>query len=55
MEWILVKMLTFCTFTQIIKTLLVPTLEITAIGAVAAISTSCGSEKKDQFMLQMLD
>ena len=38
---------TFCTFTQIIKTLLVPTLEITAIGAVAAISTSCGSEKKD--------
>ena len=40
-------MLTFCTFTQIIKTLLVPTLEITAIGAVAAISTSCGSEKKD--------
>lgn len=40
-------MLTFCTFTQIIKTLLVPTLEITAIGAVAAISASCGSEKKD--------
>jgi len=40
-------MFTFCTFTQIIKTLLVPTLEITAIGAVAAISTSCGSEKKD--------
>jgi len=39
-------MLTFCTFTQIIKTLLVPTLEITAIGAVTAISTSCGSEKK---------
>ena len=38
---------TFCTFTQIIKTLLVPTLEITAIGVVAAISTSCGSEKKD--------
>ena len=40
-------MFTFCTFTQIIKTLLVPTLEITAIGAVAVISTSCGSEKKD--------
>ena len=40
-------MLTFCKFTQIIKTLLVPTLEITAIGAVVAISTSCGSEKKD--------
>ena len=40
-------MLTFCTFTQIIKTLLVPTLEITAIGAVAAISTSCESEKKE--------
>ena len=40
-------MLTFCTFTQIIKILLVPTLEITAIGAVAVISTSCGSEKKD--------
>ena len=38
---------TFRTFTQIIKTLLVPILEITAIGAVAAISTSCGSEKKD--------
>ena len=38
---------TFCTFTQIIKTLLVPTLEITAIGAVAVLSTSCGSEKKD--------
>ena len=47
MEWFLVKMPTFCTFTQIIKTLLVPTLEITAIGAVAAISTSCWSGKKD--------
>ena len=40
-------MFTFCIFTQIIKTLLVLTLEITAIGAVATISTSCGSEKKD--------
>ena len=40
-------MLTFCAFIKIIKTLLVPTLEITAIGAVATISTSCGSEKKD--------
>ena len=40
-------MLTFWTFTQIIKTLLVPTLDITAIGAVAVISTSCGKEKKD--------
>ena len=40
-------MFTFSTFTQIIKTLLVPTLEITAIGAVAAISTSCESEKKE--------
>ncbi len=46
---------TFCTFTQIIKTLLVPTLEITAIGAVAAISTSCGSEKKDLIHVTMLD
>ena len=40
-------MLTFCTFTQIIKTLLVTTLDIAAISAVAVISTSCGSEKKD--------
>ena len=47
MEWFLVENAHFCTFTQIIKTLLVPTLEITTIGAVAAISTSCGSEKKD--------
>ena len=47
MEWFLVENAHFCTFTQIIKTLLVPTLEITTIGAVAAISTSCGSEKKE--------
>ena len=40
-------MLTFCAFIKIIKTLLVPTLEITAIGAVAVISTSCESKKKD--------